>query len=287
MNGAGDERLDELTSLSALGLLKDDEQAELQRELQARPSLAGDLRALRQVIVGLAQAIPLIDPPAYLRERVLMSITGRAPAQASTAVAGAPTMVVERPSAWPAWLAAAAALVCALGVGFYALQLRGRVDTMASDMASANARASVAERQLVQIRQALGVAEGETRTLRLQAAVLIAPDMAKIDLAGQPVAPGAAARAFWSRQKGMVFAAAHLPALPAGKTYQLWVVPSGAGAAPISAGLLTPDASGEVTLHVATPPDIPTPVALAVTLEPAGGVPAPTGEKFLLGLTGL
>lgn len=288
MNGAGDERLQELTSLSALGLLKDDEQTELQRELQARPSLADDLRALRQIVIGLAQAVPLIDPPAYLRERVLTAITGRAPATLSTSTAvGAPAMVVQRPSAWPAWLATAAALIAALGVGFYALNLRGRVDTMASDIASANARASSAEQQLVQLRQALGVAESETQKVRLQAAVLIAPDMARIDLAGQPVAPGAAARAFWSRQKGMVFAASQLPALPAGKVYQLWVVPGGAGAAPISAGLLTPDASGGVTLQIATPPDIPTPVALAVTLEPAGGVPAPTGEKFLVGLTGL
>lgn len=288
MNGAGDERLQELSSLSALGLLKDDEQAELQRELQARPSLADDLRALRQIIVGLAQAVPLIDPPAYLRERVLTAITGRAPGKPSTSTAvAAPTMVVERPSAWPAWLATAAALIAALGVGFYALNLRGRVESMAADIASANARASSAEQQLVQLRNALGVAEAETQKVRLQAAVLIAPDMARIDLAGQPVAPGAAARAFWSRQKGMVFAASQLPALPSGKVYQLWVVPGGAGAAPISAGLLTPDATGGVTLQIATPPDIPTPVALAVTLEPAGGVPAPTGEKYLVGLTGL
>lgn len=291
MNGAGNERVDELTSLSALGLLNDAERAELQQELQATPSIADDLRGLRQVIVGLAAVVPLLDPPAYLRERVLRSITGRAPAAApvetTRTVDGTGRAIVSQPSPWPAWIAAAAAVLCAVGVGFYALQLRGRVDSMAEDIAAANARASSAEQQLVQIRQALGTAEVETRTLRLQSAVLIAPDMARIDLAGQPVAPGAAARAFWSRQKGMVFAATQLPALPAGKTYQLWVVPTGVGAAPISAGLLTPDASGGVTLHVATPPDIPTPVALAVTLEPAGGVPAPTGEKYLIGLTGL
>jgi len=33
----------------------------------------------------------------------------------------------------------------------------------------------------------------------------------------------------------------------------------------------------------ATPPDIPPPIAVAVTLEPAGGVPAPTGPKVLVG----
>jgi anti-sigma-K factor RskA len=105
--------------------------------------------------------------------------------------------------------------------------------------------------------------------------------VARVDLAGQqPVAPKASARAFWSRSRGMVFNASNLPSLPAGKTYQLWVVTS---QAPISAGLLTPDAQGSVSGVFATPPDIPQPVAMAVTIEPEGGVPSPTGEKFLIG----
>jgi len=54
--------------------------------------------------------------------------------------------------------------------------------------------------------------------------------------------------------------------------------------APISAGLLKPDASGGVNVVFATPADIPTPVAMAVTIEPDGGVPAPTGDKYLVGL---
>ena len=38
-----------------------------------------------------------------------------------------------------------------------------------------------------------------------------------------------------------------------------------------------------VTAFFATPPDIPPPVAMAVTIEPEGGVPAPTGDKYLVG----
>jgi anti-sigma-K factor RskA len=112
----------------------------------------------------------------------------------------------------------------------------------------------------------------------------MAPDMNRVDLAGQPVAPGATGRAFWSRSRGVVFAATQLPALPAGKTYQLWFVP--ANAAPVSAGLITPDPTGSATVHFATPPTTPDRIAaLAVTLEPAGGMPAPTGEKYLVGAT--
>ena len=111
-------------------------------------------------------------------------------------------------------------------------------------------------------------------------AVLTAPDVARVDLAGQPVSPNASARAFWSRSRGMVFNASNLPPLPAGRTYQLWVVTA---QAPISAGLLTPDATGSVSDYFSTPPDIPQPVAMAVTIEPAGGVPAPTGDRYLVG----
>ncbi len=55
-------------------------------------------------------------------------------------------------------------------------------------------------------------------------AVLTAPDLARIDLVGQPDAPDARARAFWSRERGMVFSASKLPPPPPGKTYQVWVV---------------------------------------------------------------
>jgi len=111
-------------------------------------------------------------------------------------------------------------------------------------------------------------------------AILAAPDAVRVDLAGQPAAPTASARAFWSRSRGLVITGTNLPQLPSGRSYQLWVVTA---QAPISAGLLTPDAQGRVSGTFATPSDIPPPVAMAVTIEPAGGVPAPTGDKFLVG----
>ncbi len=313
MNAADRERREELATLYALGTISGAERTELQhaqRGARADASVDADaaadarevstlVRDLSRTAVGLGQAVPQIDPPAQLRARVLSSVTGKRFGAAVVPIAAAPaamsaaapapavtaTAAVRPVRAWPGWLAAAAAFVLAVGVGGYALQLRGRVEQANDQLAEATTRATKAERDLVSIQRALGDAEAQTRTLRLEAAVLIAPDMTKVDLAGQPVAPGAAARAFWSRKQGLVFAANHLPALPANKTYQLWVV--AANQPPISAGLLTPDAQGNITAHIATPQDIPTPVALAVTLEPAGGVPAPTGEKYLVGLTGL
>ena len=113
--------------------------------------------------------------------------------------------------------------------------------------------------------------------------VLAAPDLARIDLKGEGAARGASARALWSRQRGMVFTASNLPPLPAGRVYQVWVVTA---RAPVGVGLLQPDASGQGTRVFKTPADIAAPVAVAVTLEPEGGVPAPTGERYLLGTPG-
>jgi anti-sigma-K factor RskA len=79
-----------------------------------------------------------------------------------------------------------------------------------------------------------------------------------------------------------VFTTSNLPVPPPGRAYQLWVLT--AQPAPISAGMLTPDANGRVDARFDMPADLPRPVAMAPTLEPEGGVPAPTDDKYLVGL---
>ena len=172
-------------------------------------------------------------------------------------------------------MAVAASVALAAALGGYALQLRGRVTTLESRLREATLRAESGDRQIADVRRT--AAEAQSSLL-----VLAAPDLARIDLAGQPAAPTATARAFWSRSRGLVFTASNLPAPPRGRAYQLWVLT--AQPAPISAGMLTPDASGRVNARFDTPPDLPRPVAMAVTLEPEGGVPSPTGDKYLVGL---
>jgi len=172
-------------------------------------------------------------------------------------------------------MAVAASIALAAVLGGYSLQLRGRVATLQSRLRDATLRAEAGERQMADVRRT--AADAQSSLL-----VLAAPDLARIDLAGQPAAPTATARAFWSRTRGLVFTASNLPPPPPGRAYQLWVLT--AQPAPISAGMLTLDANGRVNARFDTPPDLPRPVAMAVTLEPEGGVPSPTGDKYLVGL---
>jgi hypothetical protein len=215
------------------------------------------------ILQGLGQAVAQIDPPPELRARVLSAVLSH-----PAAVAGHST----RPVAW--WLATAASLALATGLTIYSAQLRNRIASLETELRDTRARADAAQVQMVDAQRTASGAQTAV-------AILTAPDVARVDLAGQqPVSPTASARAFWSRSRGMVFNASNLPQLPAGRTYQLWVVTA---QAPISAGLLTPDNQGSVSEVFNTPPDIPQPVAMAVTIEPAGGMPAPTGEKYLIG----
>jgi hypothetical protein len=214
------------------------------------------------ILQGLGQAVEQVDPPPVLRARVLGTATRVSP----------PAISPPRPVAW--WLATAASFSLAAGLTVYAVQLRSRIAGLEIELRDTRVRADAAQGQVADAQRTAAGAQSAV-------AILTAPDVARVDLAGQPpVSPNASARAFWSRSRGMVFNASNLPPLPPGRIYQLWVVTA---QAPISAGLLTPDGQGSVSAVFNTPLDIPQPIAMAVTIEPAGGAPAPTGDKYLIG----
>ena len=73
------------------------------------------------------------------------------------------------------------------------------------------------------------------------------------------------------------------PSLP-GRTRQLWIVPK--QGAPISAGVFSPTAKGEVLLIAANiaAPDLAQ--ALAISDEPTGGSPQPTTQPGWIGAVG-
>lgn len=253
-----------------VGALPRDERAALEAHIAQCPECAAEARSLQRVADALARSVSQRTPRSELRARVLQSVAGHG-AATTTEVSGRTTR-----SAMSGWVPLAATLLMAVALGAYAIRLHERIGVLESRLDAALANSASAERATLEARRVADEAQSAM-------GVLAAPDLARIDLKGEPAAPGATARALWSRQRGMVFTASNLPPLPAGRIYQVWVVTA---QAPVSAGLLQPDASGHGTRVFRTPPDIAAPVAVAVTLEPEGGVPAPTGERYLLGTPG-
>ena len=258
-----------------LGALGPAEQAEVRTHLAVCDECAAEVRALRPVVDALARSTEPVDPPAAVRQRLLSSIA--TPAAPEATRAAKPLMVTTSPSVLP-WLAAAASLVLAAALGVYASQLRGRVQTLEQELREAILQVQAGERQTAQARL---VATNAQRQL----SVIAAPDVAQVALKGQAVAPQASARALWSRSRGLLLSASNLPALPPGRTYQLWVI-SGK-MPPISDGwIFQTDASGGVMTMFTTPATLPVPTAMAVSIESDGGsttAAGPTGPIYLVG----
>jgi anti-sigma-K factor RskA len=273
-NFAEHEQLGELAGLYVLGGLAATERRAFEEHMATCEVCAEEVRALGAVAQALPYAVTQVDPPAALRARVL-AVTGAA-SSARSHVVPMPPRQPPRPSRAPlAWLSAAAMLLVSVGLGGYAWMLRGDLQALRRELRDTQARLERSEQQVTVATRAVSVAEARM-------AVLTAPDLRQVDLEGQPVAPSASGRAFLSRSRGLLFTASSLPPLPAGRSYQLWVVTA---QAPVSAGLLELDASGRVAQAFETPADMAPAVAIAVTIEPEGGVPAPTGDKYLVGLT--
>lgn len=278
MTAPGHDEFRDLSGLFVVGALAPDERARFEAHLRGCDVCAAEVRLLEPVLEGLARAVPLREPPAALREKTLSAVGAAGPARAGSGLQArpvvGPTFGVATSVNMAGWLAAAASLILAAVLGYVAVSRQERIVELEARLQDMIGRLASSERQLADARRA-------SDEQLSASSVLSAPDLARIDLAGQPAAPAARGRAFWSRARGMVFSASNLPPLPQGKTYQIWVLTS--QPAPTSVGVFEPDASGGVRLVIKTPENIPNPTAVAVTIEPAGGVPAPTGDKYLVG----
>ena len=162
----------------------------------------------------------------------------------------------------PGWLGTATGMALAAGLAALAVGAALR-ERHATELARI-------ERETQALRTDLA-AEREVRAL------LEDPATRFVRLGGLPPSPQSEGRVAWHPRRGGVFVAKALPPAPPGKAYELWAI---AGGKPRPAGVFKVDASGVGVVKVPPLEDAPVEV-FAVTLEPEGGVPAPTGAMYL------
>ncbi|HEV8243397.1 MAG TPA: anti-sigma factor [Nitrospirales bacterium] len=112
------------------------------------------------------------------------------------------------------------------------------------------------------------------------ARILSSPTTKMADLRGTDMAKDAYALVFMEpdTHRGF-FYANNLPELPAGKTYQLWVITD----KPVSAGLFSIDRGRKGRVMMRDVPVIANIKQFAVSMEPDGGRPQPSGSIYLAG----
>jgi anti-sigma-K factor RskA len=109
--------------------------------------------------------------------------------------------------------------------------------------------------------------------------LLTAPEANMAMLSGTENATGARARLAYDKTTGRAMLVADgLPPAPEGKAYQLWFIADGK---PMPGGVFNTDAAGHGEMRDQIPPAGRAAAVFAVTLERAGGVPAPEGKAYL------
>jgi anti-sigma-K factor RskA len=112
--------------------------------------------------------------------------------------------------------------------------------------------------------------------------MLRSPEARLIKLDATKLQPGATANIVWDQKANQwQLLAAGMAAAPSDKTYELWFVTKAGQKVP--AGTFNVDSKGEAALLVKIPPNLGPLALAAVTDEPAGGVPQPTGNFQLTG----
>lgn len=180
-------------------------------------------------------------------------------------------------------LAAVAGLVLiVLGVRWIEARLNDASARVASAERQVITTTEKANREVVAARQDADRQIAEARQLAQRAetvgVILTAPDLIRFNLTSAET-NGSSAQLLWSRTRGLVLSGSRLPAAPPESTYQLWLVTNTQS---VGAGVFVPDDAGRATLVVDAPPRVQGPVVgAAVTIEPSGGRPTPSGRTLL------
>jgi anti-sigma factor RsiW len=229
----------ELTAGYALDALDPGERSAYEAHLAGCEQCQQELSSFWETTEALAVAASGPAPSPALRERILAEVRAEAPQNV------VPLAPRRRRRAVPVLAAAAAiAAVVALALGLRAADLSGQLDDTRAALDRAQSSAAV-------------LADPGAQSVDLQAG----DGRLVVDADGQAV-----------------LVLDGLDPAPAGRTYEMWVVPGGDIEQASSAGLFPGSGGREIVPVEGTvqPGDV-----VAVTVEPAGGVAAPTTQPVV------
>lgn len=239
-------------------------------------------------LLSTAALLPLTlerqDPPPRVKEQLMrkiqLSTQARESVERRTADLSRVTVPPEqKPMPKRSWLPlgiTAVFLIMVVGFSLYVSSLMGTIDRQSKNLASVQQERQQLTAQLVELKDELTRKEELLKVIssrRIEITIM----------GGQKINPVGYGKIIWDPERGTaVLQVSNLPAPPSDKDYQLWVIKD---KKPISAGVFAvrdtmPSFFKIENLAVTDPRQI---AAFAVTLEPKGGVPAPTGDMYIVG----
>ncbi len=245
--------------LYALDALDGAEKQTLEAHLHGCSACQRDLALARERTAVLGLAAPPLAPPPSVKSELMRKVRAEGPAKEKQAVQSEPKKI--------RW-----SLRFSLGFGLATAVLAiATFELLKVDLERGK-----------EIKQLQAQLSQDAASMQAMGAVTSAPDSAQITLLQQPGGPPGQAHVLYNARMGLAVYSGQIAPPPADKSYQLWLVPS--SGAPVDAGLVAANQQNGAVVVRLTPGL--TAKAFAVTLEPLGGRPQPTGPKVLVGAAG-
>lgn len=279
------ERFEELIPIYALGALDGDDLREVEEHLESGCSVCEELlREEERIAFLLPYSVTAPPPSSSIKERVFEKIRTSEDVGERSYIPNSRNRI--RPALWFGLGGVALALLVLLLASN--LSLRNRLRNQEIEISSLRNQSTQQSENVESLRNNLAARESELKNVKEQVArqneiaeFLQNPDVVVINLVGLQPDLKARGRVLWdTKHNEAFFYSLNLPAPPAEKTYQLWVI---ANNTPISAGIFNIDEKGDNVMKLKSLPSSTQIQKFAVTLEPDGGVPQPTGDMYLLG----
>ena len=232
----------------ALGLLDPAETAQVEKALREHPEVRKAYQELQEGLEDLARQSGITPPPGTKEGLINRLEQGRPTKQ--------PMLIWRRTGAL------AAAVIIALSIGLWIVQLAG-------ERRSVRRQVSDLQEQVIQLESALAEQQKAYADQQAEWDLLADPQTRRIPLFGNQQAPQFQAVAFWnaSAEAGRL-RILELPVLPPDKCLQMWADVDGEM---VNLGILPADQGTWITL-----PFRPRATSLNVTVEPQGGSDHPT-----------
>lgn len=222
----------------------------------------------------LAFTVEQTEAPALVKQRLMDQVRSELDEDSVSNVTDISSEAEDGGSFNRGTLAIAASfalLLVTLSLVFYSFNLSSEL----------NNKETIIEQQQAQITELQNDVQRKEELL----SILESREVDLVMMAGLDVNPNGYGKVIWdSESNRALLQVSNLPAVPSDKDYQLWIIKNNK---PVSAGVFAvndPEKDSFFKIEQITA-DEQSADAFAITMEPKGGVPQPTGDMYLLGNT--
>jgi anti-sigma-K factor RskA len=258
-----DPRIEELLPFYVLDALTDEERELVESYLAEHPEARDQMNDLHSAASTLPYGISPVEPPRHVKDALMARVTADAEARVRPSA-----HVSRQPSRSPRPVMRGENILRTFTLGIATLAivwviiLNTKIAQLQNEIATLNNTLAAQSDSLEQIIANLPKAPPS--------------NVITVSLKGTDIQPGAHGQLIADpNEQSAVLVISGLPKLAANRTYQVWLI---SGGGPVSAGLLSIDENGQGVVIVSSNESIGSFNSLAISIEPEGGSPQPTGD---------